>query len=157
MQPEGWLARRIGMDGNAEVYSKYRGELLRYATGLVGAGRAEDVVSTVVVRAIRRRSLADLDNPRAYLLKAVLNEARGLARSQGTFPLPDTPVSDPPIELLDVIAAVWRLPIRQRAAVFLFYWEGHPVAEIAELMGVRPGTVKRYLHLARERLKGSLQ
>ncbi len=58
------MARCMGMDGDAEVYAKYRDDLLRYATGLVGAGRAEDVVSTVVLRTIRRRSLADLDNPR---------------------------------------------------------------------------------------------
>ncbi len=147
----------MGMDGDAEVYAKYRDDLLRYATGLVGAGRAEDVVSTVVLRTIRRRSLADLDNPRAYLLKAVLNEARGLGRRQGNLPLPDMAMSDRSIELLDVIAAVWRLPVQQRAAVFLFYWEGHPVAEIADPIGVRPGTVKRYLYLARKRLKGSLR
>ncbi len=151
------MARCMGMDGDAEVYAKYRDDLLRYATGLVGAGRAEDVVSTVVLRTIRRRSLADLDNPRAYLLKAVLNEARGLGRRQGSLPLPDLAMSDRSIELLDVIAAVWRLPVQQRAAVFLFYWEGHPVAEIADLIGVRPGTVKRYLYLARKRLKGSLR
>ncbi len=151
------MARCMGMDGDAEVYAKYRDDLLRYATGLVGAGRAEDVVSTVVLRTIRRRSLADLDNPRAYLLKAVLNEARGLGRRQGNLPLPDMAMSDRSIELLDVIAAVWRLPVQQRAAVFLFYWEGHPVAEIADPIGVRPGTVKRYLYLARKRLKGSLR
>jgi RNA polymerase sigma factor (sigma-70 family) len=145
------------MDGNAEVYAKYREELLRYATGLVGASRADDVVSTVVLRAIRRRSLAELDNPRAYLLKGVLNEARGLARGQATVPLAEEGIGDRPIELLDVIAAVWRLPVRQRAAVFLFYWEGYPVVEIAELMGVGPGTVKRYLHVARRRLKGQLR
>ncbi len=91
------------------------------------------------------------------MLKAVLNEARGLGRRQGNLPLPDMAMSDRSIELLDVIAAVWRLPVQQRAAVFLFYWEGHPVAEIADPIGVRPGTVKRYLYLARKRLKGSLR
>jgi RNA polymerase sigma-70 factor (ECF subfamily) len=45
------------------------------------------------------------------------------------------------------------LPARQRAATFLVYWEGHTSASAAELMGCRPGTVRRYLHLAREALK----
>jgi RNA polymerase sigma factor (sigma-70 family) len=144
------------VEGNAEVYIKHREELLRYATALVGPNQAEDVVSTVVLRAIGKRSLADMENPRAYLLKGVLNESRGTWRQRRSEQLPEMAVSDPPIELIDVVEAVWRLPIRQRSAVFLFYWEALAVREIAEVMGVGPGTVKRYLHLARKRLKGVL-
>jgi len=146
----------MDVEGNAEVYAKHRGELLRYASALVGPSHAEDVVSTVVLRSIRRRSLSDMDNPRAYLLKGVLNEARGVVRRRHSEPLPEMAVSDPPIELVDVVEAVWRLPIRQRAAVFLFYWEALSTTEVAEVMGVGVGTVKRYLHLARRTLKGVL-
>jgi RNA polymerase sigma-70 factor (ECF subfamily) len=52
-----------------------------------------------------------------------------------------------------VLDAVLRLPERQRAAVYLTYWRDLPIAETAELMGCRPGTVKRYLHLARSHLR----
>ena len=48
------------------------------------------------------------------------------------------------------------LPARQRAATYLVYWEGRSIAEASTLMGIRPGTVKRYLHLARRTLKGVL-
>ena len=57
----------------------------------------------------------------------------------------------------DVFTAVVGLPERQRAAVYLTYWRDLPVQEVAALMGCRPGTVKRYLHLARHRLRGTLQ
>lgn len=147
----------MGVDSNAEVYSKYRDDLVRYATALVGPFDAEDVVSTVVLRTIRRRPLRDLEHPRAYLFKGVLNESRGLARGRRRAQLPESVVYDAPIELLDVLEAVWRLPIRQRAAIYLFYWEGFPIADIADAMGIGNGTVKRYLHLARKSLKGSLQ
>lgn len=146
----------MGVDGNAEIYGKHREELLRYATALVGPSEAEDVVSTVVLRTIGRRSLGELENARAYLYKGVLNEARGLSRRPRTLPLAESVVNEAPIELLDVVDAVWHLPVRQRAAVFLFYWEALPVAEIASVMGVGVGTIKRYLHIARRRLKGSL-
>jgi DNA-directed RNA polymerase specialized sigma24 family protein len=46
--------------------------------------------------------------------------------------------------------------MRQRAATFLTYWADLSVAETAERMGARSGTVKRYLHLARRKLKGVL-
>jgi RNA polymerase sigma factor (sigma-70 family) len=144
------------VDGDAEVYAKHREELLRYATALVGPSRAEDVVSTVVLRSMRRQPLSDLESPRAYLLKGVLNESRGVVRRARTERLPELTVSDPSIELIDVVEAVWQLPVRQRAAVFLFYWEALSTSEIAEAMGIGTGTVKRYLHLARRTLKGVL-
>lgn len=56
-------------------------------------------------------------------------------------------------EIIDVLMA---LPTRQRAVIYLHYWEGLPVAELADVMGVGLGTVKRYLHLARKKLKGVL-
>ena len=45
------------------------------------------------------------------------------------------------------------LPPRQRAATFLVYWEGHTPVSAAELMGCRPATVRRYLHLAHRKLE----
>lgn len=157
MQPERRLARSLTVSDDATVYAKHRDELLRYATALVGPHDADDVVSTVVLRTLRRRRLADLDNPRGYLLRAVLNEDRGLHRRRP--PRLDAPgvVEPPSAEVAHVLAALADLPPRQRAAIYLHYWEMASVAEIGEALGVRPGTVKRYLHLARRRLKGALR
>jgi RNA polymerase sigma-70 factor (ECF subfamily) len=44
----------------------------------------------------------------------------------------------------------------QRSATYFVYWADMSVAEAAAVMGVRPGTVKRYLHLARAKLEGVL-
>ena len=147
----------MGVNADAEVYRKYRDELLRYATSLVGPSRSEDVVSTVVLRTLRSRRLSELEKPRAYLMKAVLNESRSVMRKRSTEPLSDSLTGRLPGEVLETLDAVWQLPVQQRAVVFLFYWDGLSVNEIAELMGVRPGTVKRYLHNARKRLRGDLR
>lgn len=157
LQPYGLLVRYMGVKSDAEVYSKYRDDLLRYATYLVGASSAEDVVSTVVLRTMSSRSLAGLDNPHAYLMKGVLNESRSVWRRSSPEPLPEAGGKRLPVEVVETLDALWRLPVRQRAATILFYWEDRPVAEIAELMGVSTGTVKRHLHNARQRLKRSLQ
>lgn len=146
----------MGVNADADVYLKYRDELLRYATSLVGPSRSEDVVSTVVLRTMRSRPLSELEKPRAYLMKAVLNESRSVMRKRSTEPLPDSLTGHLPDEVVETLDAVWQLPVQQRAVVFLFYWDGLSVNEIAEFMGVRPGTVKRYLHNARKRLKGDL-
>lgn len=139
------------------IYRKNRDDLIRYATVLVGPSGAEDVVSTVVLRILVRRRLDDLDEPRAYLFRAVLNECKTrLSRRRTHLSVTEmgtVPADDPQP---DIIQAVLELPPQQRAATYLVYWSGMTVAETAELMGIRPGSVKRYLHLARRTLKGVL-
>ena len=140
------------------IYRKNRDDLIRYATVLVGPGGAEDVVSTVVLRILaRRRGLDDLDEPRAYLFRAVLNECKTRLRRRRTHlsitEVGGIPADDPRPHILQ---AVLDLPPQQRAATYLVYWTGLTVAETGDLIGIRPGTVKRYLHLARHTLKGVL-
>lgn len=147
----------MSVDGNAEVYVKYRDDLLRYATSLVGPSQAEDVVSTVVLKAMRRQPLAQIERPHAYLMKAVLNECRSMWRRRDHVGIEGVDTAQLPVEVTDTLEVVWRLPLKQRSVVFLFYWEDRPVAEIADLMGIAEGTVKRYLHNARTRLKDHLK
>jgi RNA polymerase sigma factor (sigma-70 family) len=138
---------------DAEIWSRHCDELIRYATVLVGPASAEDVVSTVVLRVLQRRALSDLENPRPYLFKGVLNEARTLARRNSHHMTAAGDAVPPPDVDPEVVAAVRRLPPRQRAAVYLTYWRDLPMAETAQLMGCGVGTVKRYLHLARSHLR----
>ena len=140
------------MDDEA-IWNKHRDELVRYASVLVGPDDAEDLLSTVVLRVLQKQKLSDLDDARPYLFRGVLNEARSLGRRrsrQWVSPATDVlPVDVDP----GVLDAVLALPARQRAAVYLMYWRDLPVTDTARLMGCRTGTVKRYLHVARTRLK----
>ena len=56
----------------------------------------------------------------------------------------------------EILAAVLRLPAQQRAATYLVYWADQSITDTSRLMGLRPGTVKRYLFLARRNLRGVL-
>lgn len=156
MQPYGRLLSGWGVDDEA-IYRQNLDDLVRYATVLVGPFDAEDIVSTVVLRVLARRRLSDLEDARAYLFRAVLNESKTRLARRRKPPcvddLPDTPAADPEPEIL---AAVLALPPQQRAATYLVYWEGQSIAEASALIGTRPGTTKRYLHLARRALKGVL-
>lgn len=48
------------------------------------------------------------------------------------------------------------LPQQQRAAIYLSYSCGMPSNEVGDLMGCRPATVRRYVHLARRKLEAVL-
>ena len=139
------------------IYRENLDDLVQYATVLVGPSDAEDVVSTVVMRVLARRRLTDLDDARAYMFRAVLNESKTrLARRRGRPRVDDVADTATPDPQPEVLAAVLALPAQQRAVTYLVYWEGRSIAEVAALMGIRPGTTKRYLHLARRSLKGVL-
>lgn len=148
------------MDSDAKAYQELRFELTRLATALVGPSEAEDVVADVVVRVLERPGgLSGLKDPRPYLVKAIINEARSRFRKRKRVddrPVrneEDSPAADYRDQLVEVVST---LPPRQRAATFLVYWEGHTSVSAAELMGCRPATVRRYLHLAHRKLEEML-
>ena len=144
-----------------EVYQDIAPDLMRYATALVGPDQAQDVVSTVVTRALNGpKGLAGLDRPKVYMMKAVLNEATGMKRRRArrqTYPMARVPdIVVPDVEVGNVDALVMDLPPQQRAAAYLVFFLEYTPTEAAELMGKRPGTVRRYLHLARKKLEAEL-
>jgi RNA polymerase sigma-70 factor (ECF subfamily) len=53
-------------------------------------------------------------------------------------------------------AAMARLPVNQRAVLVLSYYDGLSEHEVAEAMGIRPGTVKSRLHRARHAMRDQL-
>lgn len=106
---------------------------------------AEDVVQDAFVRL--RPRLATVEHPAAYLRTAVVNGCRDRARWAGRA---DTGLrrirlvaaqssTDKPSELLDAVA---RLPYKQRAVLVLRYWADLREEEIAEIVGVKPSTVR---------------
>lgn len=140
-----------------EIFRKHRVDLVNYAAALAGPANAEDLVSAVVLRVLSRRTLASLDDPRPYLFRAVLNESRSFLARRPRHGLQfDQGVVDAESPSFEVLAAVQRLSPQQRAATYLIYWADLSIRETALLMGVRSGTVKRYLFLARRNLKGVL-
>lgn len=102
-----------------------------------------------------------VDNPVAYLRRSVVNRvyerSRRRAREHqrnglmiageiGTTPGPTGGVFD----------AVAKLTLDQRTAIVLRYWAGLGDREIAEIMGIRPGTVRSHLSRAAARLRKDL-
>ena len=147
----------VGMT-DAEVYRKHKDELMRFATALVGPNDAGDILSNVVTRILSSgKSLGDFREPRPYLMRAVLNESRSLHRSRRPTPVVASADMDPSADIRpDVLAAVSELPVRQRAVTYLVYWAGMTSDEVGQLLGAKPGTVRRYLHLARKKLAEAL-
>ena len=147
---------------DAEIYGKYADELVRFATVLVGPDSAADVVSASVITAFGAPAWADVRNPRAYLYRAVLNESRMTVRRDArrvrtnSAPHHETSPSSAPVPHPEVFAAVAALSPRQRAVVYLTYWEDLDPGAAAALIGISDGAVRRHLARARKTLRGVL-
>lgn len=140
-----------------EVFRKHADSLRRFASALVGPTDAEDALATAMWRLVSSVDLGRVENPGAYMFRAVMNEAKRQVRRQtrserrerlwaGVDWVGAVEV-DP-----GVVAAVGELPVKQRAVVFCTYWLDLNRTETAELLGMAPGTVASHLHRARQAL-----
>jgi RNA polymerase sigma factor (sigma-70 family) len=143
-----------------DIYERVAPALTRFAAALVGPDDAADVVSVVIVRVLAKRPLASIEKPESYLMQAVMNEAK--TRSRGRHRRNAALVRIGPghtardtaeLASSELTQIVMSLPHQQRAAIYLVYWCDYTPTEAAEAMGCEPGTVRRYLHLARKKLE----
>jgi RNA polymerase sigma-70 factor (sigma-E family) len=138
--------------------------LLRLAYLLTGdPGIAEDVVADAFASMYARWRSGRIDDPDAYLRRAVVNQVRGRFRRNATrrrfesSVAPMDPVRDDGFEERErVRQALLELPPGQRAVVALRFLEDRSEAETAALLGVTVGTVKSQAAHGLERLRHAL-
>jgi RNA polymerase sigma-70 factor (ECF subfamily) len=149
---------------SAEIEAIYRTRFRAFlfsVTALLGDGEAAlDVVQDGFALALRRRmSFRSEGSLEAWLWRIVLNVARDRRRSRRR-PVPFMQLesfgdaSEPSAELRTALLA---LPERQRLAVFLRYYADLSSREIAEVLGVRAGTVAASLNAAHAALRRNLE
>lgn len=141
-----------------EVYRKYGDGLVRFAMGLVGRDDAQDVVSEAALRVFASASWPGVEDQRAYLYRAVVHQAANTHRERQRrwrreLKAADNGVVELPEYRPEVLAAVRRLSVRQRAVVVLAYWDQLTAPEIASQLGISEGSVHRYLARARSKLR----
>lgn len=131
---------------------------VRLAHLLVGdRHRAEELTQDAFVRLLHK--LSTTDNPAGYLRVVLVNVCRDHGRRQAMIGRhPQTPQPDaPPPGIPETSTAVWialqQLPDRQRIAVSLRYYADVPTDEIAQILDVRPTTVRSLIHRGLAALK----
>jgi RNA polymerase sigma-70 factor, ECF subfamily len=121
---------------------------------------AEDIAQDAYLNAFRAWTRFDGADVRAWLytigLRLAFNHLRGRRRFLGAVRrLESTPWSDP-IDP-DLWAALQTLEIRPRTALLLNVVDGYTQAEIAQILGVPPGTVASWIARSRATLREMLE
>ena len=139
--------------------------LVAFAWALTGdLAAAEDLVQDALQAAWQDWDrVSSLDAPGAWVRRAVANRAAGQVRRAGREHRALARLAGRPARVVELEPAdhqfwdaVRALPERQAQAVALFYLEDCPVAEIAQVLGCAPGTVKVHLHRGRQALAAAL-
>ena len=141
---------------------RYADSLFRLAYSyLKNRADAEDIMQETLLK-LYGQFFEDPDHERYWVIRVAVNECRKLLRSpwrRRTGPLEEAAeaaVFDTPAQS-ELFRQVMALPPKYRAAIYLHYYEGYAVREIASLMGANPSTVQTWLMRARGQLKTTLK
>jgi RNA polymerase sigma-70 factor (sigma-E family) len=152
-------AKQAGPADLSALFMRRHSELVRLAVLLVGdQATAEDVVQDVFTRLHARRAHGPcIEDSLPYVRAAVLNGCRSELRRRAVVrrfaglngKLFEQVTQDSAEQELMrseernlVLAALAALPFRRREVLVLRYYVGLSEAEIARVLGIRPGTVK---------------
>ena len=152
-----------------QLYAAHYRSLVRLAALLVrDVGLAEEVVqeSFIGLHAAWRR-LRDPERALAYLRQSVVNRSRSTLRhhkvtvKHAPAPMPDAASAEygalGALEQQEVVAALRRLPERQREVLVLRYYADLSEAQIAESIGISRGAVKSHASRGMAALRTSLE
>lgn len=175
------VARVAGGDQAAfeQLYDQSSSLLFTLVSRIVGnPGDAADLLQEIYLEVWRKASNYDRarGTPMAWLVTLARSRAIDRVRALGsrgkgvTASLDDTPASDliaAGTDALELRAAnerqslIWKalatLPLVQRQAIELAYYEGLTHVEISERLNVPLGTIKTRIRLAMEKLRDGLQ
>lgn len=155
------------------IFERYGQIIHNYIARLVGnREEAEDLTAETFVKAFRRLdSLSEQEKVQSWLYRIATNTCLDALRRRKIVRwidwdefsvrfMPRLSNSDDPerdairreeAELVKQVLA--KLPEKQRACLVLFEYDGLSYAEIAQVIGTTPGTVKTLLFRARERFR----
>jgi RNA polymerase sigma-70 factor (ECF subfamily) len=146
--------------GDDAIVGKYSEMIYKLALSRTkNAEDAADVFQEVFYRYFKKRpAFSGEEHEKAWFIRVTINCSKTMLGSlwnKRKAPMGETPAQSR-AEGNDVYDEVMRLPMIYRTIIYLFYYEGYKIEEIAELLRVKENTVKSRLFRARKILKERL-
>ena len=124
---------------------------------------AKDICQTVLIKMLENpRAFPEEGQERAWVVRIAVNECKNWRKTawfRRRVPLDESlrlAAEDPEPEDGSLLAQVQALPAMYREVIFLRYYEGYEVKEIAALLGRSPALVSTHLKRGKEKLRNML-
>lgn len=144
-----------------ELFKVIHPKTKAFVLKILGHGAAvDDCVQNTLLQVFKK--LGHLKQVKAFhtwLFRIAYSSCMDYIRKNPVHVDADIELSSDPIEFdqqLDVKTAIAHLAETQQVVIFLFYFEGFKVAEIAAILKQPAGTIKHQLFVARDLLKKQL-
>lgn len=124
---------------------------------------AEDIVQCTFLKLLERNpEFKDEEHIRKWLIRVTINETNSLWRSfwrKKVISLEETQTEPEFLEpeYNELFHAVQKLSSKYRKVIYLYYYEGYSIKEIAELLHISETAIQTRLMRAREKLRQQLK
>lgn len=123
---------------------------------------ADDVFQEVFLRLIKKKpSFKSKDHMKAWLIRVTINCSKNIFLSfhfkKRADLSNDLIASRMELEKSELYYAVMDLPRKYKDTLYLFYYEGYSIKEIADILEKKEATIKTNLHRGRNLLKINLE
>lgn len=157
-EPRSRLAERDDVADFDDFYRSHLHEMVRLAHLITRSNMAAEDLAHDAFLKVRPR-FEELNNPAAYLRKTVVNECRMWFRRRDVerrhAPTPVDQLALPP-DLEELWVALQDVSPKRRIVLFLRFYEDRSIDDIAELLDIRPGSVRSLLRRGLASLREAL-
>lgn len=143
-----------------EVFHRYKEMVYRVAfTYLKNEADALDIVQNTFIKLLKQDGFNDEEHLKRWLLRVTINACKNNLKSYWNL---KTIVfheeyhyhDEKSIELEEL---VFKLAPKYKGVIYLYYYQGYKVKEIAEILKISEASVKKRLARGREKLKIELE
>lgn len=123
---------------------------------------AQDICQDIFLKLLEAgRQFNNTEHEKAFILRAAINACKDLLKSAGHSKVCAIEAAEavfaPEEEETGLLEAVQALPRHYGAAVYLFYFEGYGLDEVAQICGCTPVAARKRLSRARQMLAKRLE
>ena len=144
-----------------EIIEKYSDMVYRIALTRTGCiENAEDIFQDVFIKFSEKKpKFENEEHEKAWFIRVTINMTKNMNNYSWNKKIVtlDESITFETKEENEVFSVVCQLPQNYKTVIYLSYYEGYKVKEIASLMKTREGTVKTWLFRAREILREKLE
>lgn len=143
----------MNIENLIEMYSDM---ILRIAFQIVkNQADAEDVCQEVFIKLLKAKEFESEEHRKAWIIRVTINKSKDLVKSswfknRAEF---DDNIAVYEDEHLHIVEEVMNLPVKYRTPIYLYYFEGYSVKEIAAIFNKNENTVLSWLNRGRKKLE----